>query len=329
MKLTKLPAEPGVMIGFFEEGLARLGAVCERSWHDRLEVLAEGPSARLWRDDGQLHNVELHFPASNDPGTRDATRQVFPGSPLTFRLVELLRQHTASQFRAVLSPPVDADKPPATAVAEKVWQHQFGRPIRLDPATWEQTWHFSLVATVRCEIQALDQHWSFHRLAIALTTGETDAALAAELHYQTVRSEPVPWPALPADQWQPPLARALTMDLTHELDEIKRRQQRYLERELRRLDDYFTHYEQELRARLDRQHKPESKLRFEQRLRAAELEHARRRADQIARHEIRVRPHLDALLVTAEGAWKTATQGRHGETLVEAVYVPRTRRWFV
>jgi hypothetical protein len=135
--------------------------------------------------------------------------------------------------------------------------------------------------------------------------------------------------ALAAEQWQPALARALTAELTQELDEIKRRQQRYLERELRRLDEYFDHYEQELRARLSRQHKPESKARFEQRVRAAALEHDRRRADQIARHEIRVVPHLDAVLLTAEVAWKTGMRGRHGETLPEAVYVPRARRWFV
>ena len=61
---------------FFEEGLLSLGAVCERSWHDRLEILAEGDAARLWRKDGELFSGELSFrdAASVDTGNPDRPR---------------------------------------------------------------------------------------------------------------------------------------------------------------------------------------------------------------------------------------------------------------
>ena len=47
MKFPKIPPRAEHLIDFFEEGLHSLGAVCERSWHDRLEVLAEGDAALL------------------------------------------------------------------------------------------------------------------------------------------------------------------------------------------------------------------------------------------------------------------------------------------
>ena len=64
-------------------------------------------------------------------------------------------------------------------------------------------------------------------------------------------------------------------------------------------------------------------------LASAESEHARRRADQVARHEIRVQPHTDALLLVAEKAWsaQVLVQRAHREQKVEALFVPRSRRW--
>ena len=48
MKLNRTPHDPGELLGFYEAGLTALGALCERTWHDGLEVVAEGPAARLW-----------------------------------------------------------------------------------------------------------------------------------------------------------------------------------------------------------------------------------------------------------------------------------------
>jgi hypothetical protein len=65
------------------------------------------------------------------------------------------------------------------------------------------------------------------------------------------------------------------------------------------------------------------------RLAAAKAEHERRRGDQIERHEIRVHPHLDALLFIAEPAWRVELEierPHRGERLT-AQFIPRSRRW--
>jgi len=329
MKLPKLSAEPDPLLDFFQEGLERLGAVCERTWHDRLVVVAEGAAAELWRSEDRLCTVELHFPDPGAPGPRDAARQVFPGCPLAFRLVETLRRQNVPRFYACLAPPLDADKPPSFAVAEKVWQNQFGRSAQADASQWKRTWHFSLVAAVRCELQAIDQTWLSHRLAVNLADGRQDTLLEAELDYFTVQpppAEPVPWPELAAVPWQAWLTHALTEDLRDDLAEVRGRQEFYLKRELDRVDAYFFNYEQELQVRMARQHKPEAITRYQDRLLATKAEHARRRDDQVRRHEIRVIPHVDSLLVTAEIAWQTKMCARHGAPLL-GTYLPRARRW--
>jgi len=86
MKLNRLAYEPSALVDFYEEGLSALGALCERTWHDRLEIVAEGQAARLWNPEGALHEIELAFASSDAAAARDAAREVFPGCPLTFRL---------------------------------------------------------------------------------------------------------------------------------------------------------------------------------------------------------------------------------------------------
>ena len=95
MNLERLPYDTSALVDFYEEGLSALGAICERSWHDRLQLIAEGPSARLWCPNGALTELELSFPSPESADARDAERQVFPGCPLTFRLVEALRETMA------------------------------------------------------------------------------------------------------------------------------------------------------------------------------------------------------------------------------------------
>ena len=55
MTLPKLTHEPGTVVNFFEDALNHLGALCERTWYDRLEIVAEGRSARLWNDASWIH----------------------------------------------------------------------------------------------------------------------------------------------------------------------------------------------------------------------------------------------------------------------------------
>ncbi len=333
MKLARLTHHPSGLIDFFQEGLETLGAVCERSWHDRLQLVAEGPAAKLWNPDGALLETELRFPPPDESGLRDAAKEVFPGCPLTFHLAEALRSTTLSLERVCLSPLDIQHRPPASEVAEKLWHAQYPGTTRWRlEATFKSAWHFSLLLLVRCEIQAIDQHWSLHRVAFSLPDGQRDDALASGLDFVQIAGAPadaVPWPAADFTAWQPRLRAALEEELSADLAAIRQRQENYLRRELERIDAYFAGYERELVERVSRSARGSAKIKIEERLAAAKGEHARRRADQVHRHEIRVIPHVDALLLLAEPAWTAnVTFVRKIETqTAEALFIPRARRW--
>jgi len=331
MKLDRLTYDPGTLVNFYEEGLTALGTLCERTWHDRLVVVAEGEAAKLWNPDGALHEIELAFAPADATTARDAVREVFPGCPLTFRLAETLRPSPLPLERIALAgePRIHAPDP---AVAEKLWRVQFP-----DTTQWRLTqpfkgdFHFSLVGLARCEIQAIDQHWSLHRVAVSLPNGEPDDSLAREFSFAQADPEmsaaASAWPTPEPTRWQTFLRNALESDLAVELAAVRARQENYLRRELDRIDEYFASYEHELTGRAARQ---SAKVKTADRLAAAKAEHARRRADQVARHEIRVHPHLDALLLVAEPAWRGSLQVEraHVAQTVEALFVPRARKWF-
>ena len=333
MNLTRLAHDPRALADFYHEALEHTGAVCERTWFDRLQLVAEGRAAKLWNDDGALHETELHFPAPEDTAPREATREVFPGCPLTFRLAELLLPSPLTLERALLAG--DRTQPPSADVAAKLWRAQWpdaGR-WRMDEV-FRPTHHFSLLALLRCEIQAIDQHWSLHRIAIGLPGGEPDESLAASLDFAEFDPD-IPsdlnWLAGDPGRWHEHLSHSLSGELATELNSIRERQTNYLRRELDRIDDYFAGYARELSERAARTHSENTKLKVEDRLAAARAEHARRRADQVQRHEIRVLPRLDALLLLAEPAWQTTvTVSHHGETRAQAArFIPRHRRWFL
>lgn len=181
MKLAKLRHEPGALVEFFHEGLEALGALCERTWHDRLQVVAEGNGARLWNADGQLVEKELYFPPPDQTAPRQAESEVFPGCPLTFRLAETLGADRLTLNRAVLQA-TDRLRAPTPDVAERVWRLQFPTTSRWrQESNFAADWHCSLLALIRCEIQAIEQHWSLHRLAVSLPDGEPDDDLAQSL----------------------------------------------------------------------------------------------------------------------------------------------------
>jgi hypothetical protein len=331
VKLARLTNTPSALLDFYQEGLEALGAVCERTWHDRLQLVAEGPAARLWDPKGALLETELHFVPLEDSAPRQADREVFAGCPLTFRLAEELRSTPLPFERGVLEP-VEPPKPPAPEVAEKLWHAQMPGASRWKlQGTPASDWHFSLLVLARCEIQAIDQHWTLHRLAISLPDGARDESLARSLDFSQLAasSGEVQWPAARLDLWHPSLMRAFEQELDSDLREIRLRQQRYLRRELDRIDSYFEQYESELAERHRRSHAEGTRMKAEERLAAAKGEHARRRQDQIHRHEIRVLAHLDALLLLAEPAWRaTVSFDQKGESrTVSALFVPRARRW--
>jgi hypothetical protein len=332
MKLDRALHTPGELLAFYQEGLTALGALCEQTWHDRLQIVAEGRAAKLWNPDGTLHEVELRFTPADATTARDAAREVFPGCPLTFHLTEALRPAPLAIERFVLADAPPAH-PPDPAVAEKLWRSQFPGSSRWRMAgPFKADFHFSLVAVARCEIQAMDQHWSLHRLAISLPEGEPDESLARDLAFHQESSGPaadVPWPSLQPAQWRDLLNRALETEISEDLGRVRARQENSLRRELERIDDYFGNYERELLARADRTSNANTKTKTADRLAASKSEHERRRADQVARHEIRVHLHVDALLLVAEAAWRAPIQVEQSRRLedITALFVPRSRRW--
>jgi hypothetical protein len=333
MKLTRMPYETGGVVDFYEEGLTALGALCSRTWHDRLEVVAEGGAAKLWNEDGALHSVELQFAAADASGVREAAREIFPGCPLTFRLAEALRPTPLALERVVLAADGGAAaRPPDPAVAEKLWRNQFSDTTRWRPTTpFTADFHFSLVALARCEIQAIDQHWTLHRMALALPDGRIDDSLAREIGFARADSSPraaIAWPQPDPGAWKALLSRGFEQELANDLDNIRARQENRLRRELQRVDAYFGDYERELAERANRS--GSAKMKTADRLAAAKAEHERHRADQVARHEITVIPHLDSLLIVAESAWRVTLQvdRAHQPTAsVVARFVPRARFW--
>jgi hypothetical protein len=328
MKLEKLSYEPSELVDFYTEGLQTLGAVCERTWHDRLQVLAEGKAARLWSETEPLLETELKFPSISDTTPRDAACEVFPGCPLTFRLADELRgsalalERVAIQFEAQL-------RAPAAESAARLWSSEFphsGRYEQLRPFT--QDWAFSLLLLIRCEVQAIDQHWSLQRFALSWPGGESDEDLASRLEFAEIapHSAAVPWPSIEPAKVRTMLESVVMRELAPELTPIQTRQQQYLRREIERIDSYFANYQRELQAR--KRGKKEQALRLEDRLAAARQEHVRRRQDQVQRHEIRVIPHVDALLLLGEPCWRTLVKtGARGEEMREATFIPRARRW--
>jgi hypothetical protein len=332
MRLTKLPYDTSALVEFYQQGLESLGALCERTWFDRLQVVAEGRAAKVWEPAGELLEVEVRFPPPDQTGSRDAAKEVFPGCPLTFRLADALCPVPLVFHRVALQMPESPKVPPGD-VAEKLWRTQYPDTFRWQLETpFQPSWRFSLLALARCEIQAIDQHWSLHRLTLSLPDGEPDEALAQQLAFCGVAPEPaqpIPWPAPDPAAWPPLLRDVLLRELENDLAAIRQRQETYLRRELDRIDDYFAGYERELRERLERQQRDEAKVKLEQRLAAAKTEHQHRRKDQVQRHEIRVLPHLDALLLLAEPAWQaTVTSGPRDATFTQpAQYLPRARRW--
>jgi hypothetical protein len=139
------------------------------------------------------------------------------------------------------------------------------------------------------------------------------------------------WPQPEPAKWGALLAHATEQDMAGELAGVRVRQENRLRRELERVDDYFENYERELAERAGRGG-GSAKIKLADRLAVAKAEHARHRADQVARHEIAIVPHVDGLLLVAEPAWRVALQVDRAHQPTESLtarFVPRARRWEV
>jgi hypothetical protein len=222
---------------------------------------------------------------------------------------------------------------PEEAILEKLWSAQHPGTRRWRRLTgFKSAFHFSLLALVRCEIQAIDQRWSLHRVAVSLPDGTPDEALASNLDSATLAADPqVNWPKVDPPLWTGMLARTIENALAADLAEVIARQEHHLRRELDRINDYFDAYEAELRARSSRSRAPHAEAGLEDRLAATRLEREHRCHDQRVRYEVRVVPHVDSLLLVAEPAHtcRVAYHRDHAEREAEAHFIPRARRWWI
>src|SRR5439155_23135191 len=135
-------------------------------------------------------------------------------------------------------------------IAERLWRVQFPETARWQLiAPLQPAFHFTLLSIVRCQIQAIDQHWSLHRMAVSLSDGEADDALHREIGFcqKSAESVPeIPWPASDIPWWRQLLEQVLQQELTSTLSSIRARQENSLRRELDRIDEYFQSYGREL-----------------------------------------------------------------------------------
>jgi len=162
---------------------------------------------------------------------------------------ETLRGGTLQVERAALLP-FDQNRPPSCDAVERLWHAQFPACPRWRlEGPFQLAWHFSVLLLARCEIQAIDQQWSLHRLALSFGDGQARRFPGRKTGFRG--SQPAPGrnhhlararPGLVAER----IAAALAEELTGDLARIRARQANYLRRELDRIDDYFENYEREL-----------------------------------------------------------------------------------
>lgn len=327
MKLSRLAYDPAYLLDFYEEILGSCGCLCERTWYDQLFVIPGGRGVTFWPSGASEAN--LRFRSNSESAAIDPARDVFPGSPLNLSICEsVLSQLTV--HRVALR--TGDQKPPDPDLVERRWNSQFPGRVKMRTTTpFVASAHFSIVAALRCEIQAVDQHWSQHRLAINLATGEPDPQLAEQLAILEPWSDPAPfdWPEFRQEECRKVLLAALGREAGATVKSVKDRQSKYLQRELATVDRYYADYAGALAGRLIRTRSEAGRSKMQERLEAAKLEHQIRRIDQIKRHEIHVHAHVDALLMVAEPAHKTQVhyvQERQERQQI-ALWIPRMRSW--
>ena len=270
MKLDRLAYDPAALVDFYEEGFTALGALCERTWHDRLEVVAEGRAAKPWNPEGALHEVELTFAPADATTARDAVREVFPGCPLTFQSGRgpspCAAGPGARRARRRRPPPGARTRRSGKALARAIPGHDAlaaQRPIqgRIFTIPW---WPWCVA-----RFRPLTSTGPCAAWRCLCPSGEPDDLLAEQISF--AQADPAlageaDWPAPDLARWEAALRTALEADLAPDMAAIRARQEQYLRRELDRIDDYFANYEHELATRAARSASGNVKLKTGERL---------------------------------------------------------------
>ncbi len=111
--------------------------------------------------------------------------------------------------------------------------------------------------------------------------------------YDGLPAAPVP----DLDGLKPAIGAALRSRLAPDIDSMRQTQEKFLGRELRRLDDYYGALEAELSGRERRPLMPEQAARLAERRRALGLDRAKKTRDSVEKHRLRVELRAVALLL--------------------------------
>jgi len=298
MKIERLIHAPGTWRDFFEEALTSLarcasarGTTAWKSWPK-----ATAPAVESGRHASRNRTVVSG--ARNHHGAREAGKQVFPGCPLTFAWRKALRPAPLALEASRVGG--RHGRPPArNRRGGKLWRAAVTRNQSL--ATRIAVRPGAALLAARPDALRNPGHrtsiGSLRRVAVSVPKRRAGYSLA---HPSTLRkfadnTDAFPGRSDPSAGGNSSRCAEKALAPTSPRCAIARR--KHCGANWTCVDDYFRSITKwKLAARARAAGVKLRSLKAAERLAAAKAEHARRRSDQVARHEIRVHAHLDALL---------------------------------
>ncbi len=233
---------------------------------------------------------------------------------------QYLRLDLAAQALTVGSPVVEA-------VAEALGRGGCAARAYLNPIylqggdlekKWKRTFHLTAGRSTLLG-QALEEttHAVFHFRAGYLTDEREERLYVVAVNLSTRTSYDAlvdEWPRLSLDEaraygelsappapgldgLKPTIEKALRLRMAPDIERLRQGQEKFLTRELRRLDDYYRALETELRERERRPSSEGQATRLAERRRAIRLDRAKKTRDAVEKHRLRIETEAFALLL--------------------------------
>lgn len=280
--MTEFPS----LIDFFSSGIQELGGLVEAVGHEDYEFILPN-SLRAKTDNGYLRlNV------GNQPLTVN--------SPLIESLCDVLSEKVCVA-KAFLNP----QRVQGGDLQEK-WTRRFhldhGRPTLVHSVV-EETAHALIHVKAAFVSESKEEH--LYQVALNLSTGIAQPHLATSV--DSLFLDPVPhygdiprFLPLPFDVWAPALETAFASVSEADVEKFKQRQERFVARDLSRIEDYFNQMAADLirqQTRLDSTASPHLKTALQSRRAALELDYRKKREDIQEKHRLVVEPKVYAVLL--------------------------------
>lgn len=274
------------LIHFFSSGVQELGGLVETVGHEDYEFILPN-SLKAKTDNGYLRlNMGSHPLTVN--------------SPLIETLCEVLSEKVCVA-RAFLNP----QRIQGGDLQEK-WTRRFhlahGRPTLVHSVV-EETAHALIHVKAAFVSESKEEH--LYQVALNLTTGTAQPHVATSA--DSLFLDPVPrygdipkFCPLPFDVWAPALETAFASVSEADVEKFKQRQERFVARDLTRIEDYFSQMATELirqQSRLDSAASPHVKAALQSRRAALDLEYRKKREDIREKHRLVVEPRVYAVLL--------------------------------